>query len=148
MIATRAVLPAVVVQNFKTENVLVDLASEGSLRTGGASVIIGGLQGEQAVLNGRRATVVKDEGADLVAGAAVRVFGLTAETAGAFLAQLNGKMGRVSAYAVSEGRVGVELEHGDGRLQARRAHPRNRSCGLAAAQPQSARPVAGAATPR
>ena len=124
MIATRAALPAVVVQNFKTENVLVDLASEGSLRTGGASVIIGGLQGDQAALNGRRATVVKDGGADLVPGAAVRVFGLTAKTAGAFLAQLNGKMGRVSAYPVSEGRVGVELEHCDGRLQARRAHPR------------------------
>ena len=69
MIATRAVLPAAVVQNFKTENVLVDLATEGCLQTEGASVIIGGLQGEQAVLNGRRATVVKDGSVHLVAGA-------------------------------------------------------------------------------
>lgn len=104
MIATRAVLPAVVVQNFKTENVLVDLASEGSLRTGGASVIIGGLQGEQAVLNGRRATVVKDEGADLVAGAAVRMFGLTGGKA-----QLNGMTGSVSAKVAPEGCVSVDL---------------------------------------
>ena len=71
MIATRAALPAAVVQNFKTENVLVDLATEGSLQTEGASVIIGGLQGEQAVLNGRRATViVKDGSVDPVTGAA------------------------------------------------------------------------------
>ena len=64
--------------NFKTEHVLVDLATESSLQLGGdASVILGGLKGDLAELNGCRAKVLPPEPCtELAAGERVRLSGL------------------------------------------------------------------------